>query len=145
MTAVGVELADIEYEMYTIEGDHSLCNVTVLLLEKTRVGQIELICVDLDMTLISKLERMDIINLDFLDENNTSDASTSQYKILKQERSEKSIFVIDDIHWSLGMERFWNVVKEDPEVTCAIDIYGMGLLFFNPDLPKQSYIVAFQI
>ena len=95
------------------------------------------------MTLKSKLGTLDFIDLAFLDDNHTYEASKRYYELLKKKRSEKTIFVIDDIHWSLGMERFWNVVKEDPEVTCAIDIYGMGLLFFNPDLPKQSYIVAF--
>lgn len=57
-------------------------------------------------------------------------------------RSEKSVFVIADIHWSEGMEKAWEALKQLPEVTASVDVYHFGLLFFDPgmDGPDISLI-----
>ena len=51
--------------------------------------------------------------------------------------------MFDDIHYSAEMENAWNEIKLRKEVCLSIDLYHFGLIFFNNDLPKQDYIVAF--
>ena len=143
VTSLYLASANLRSKVYTFEGAESLCKLSSELFSKTGLSSIELIRGNIDVTLPAKLETIGLVDLAFLDANHTYEATKRYYTILKSRRSEQSIFVIDDIHWSADMERFWKEVIADTDVHCSIDIYGMGILFFNPDLPKQSYIVAF--
>lgn len=56
---------------------------------------------------------------------------------------EDTIFVFEDIKASRKMRDLWNQVCAHPAVTVTIDLYSMGLVFFNPRLHKRDYIVYF--
>jgi hypothetical protein len=51
--------------------------------------------------------------------------------------------VFDDIHWSEGMEKAWNEIKSDKDVTITIDFFTVGLVFFNPDFTKQDFLIRY--
>jgi len=53
------------------------------------------------------------------------------------------VFIFDDIHWSEGMTEAWEVIKKHPKVTSTIDLYFMGIVFFNPDLSKENFVLKF--
>ncbi|MCL6525077.1 MAG: class I SAM-dependent methyltransferase [Thermoflavifilum sp.] len=42
---------------------------------------------------------------------------------------EGSCLVIDDIHWSPGMQRVWDELHHDRRINLSIDIFFLGLLF----------------
>ena len=50
---------------------------------------------------------------------------------------------MDDINWSDDMNKAWNDIIKDESVTISIDLYRMGILFFNPSLSKQNFILRF--
>lgn len=52
-----------------------------------------------------------------------------------------TVFVIKHIHCNSQMESFWNIVKDDVEVSASIDMFNMGILFFRKDLEKKNYII----
>lgn len=52
-----------------------------------------------------------------------------------------TVFVIKHIHCNSQMESFWNIVKDDIEVSASIDMFNMGILFFRKDLEKKNYII----
>lgn len=54
-----------------------------------------------------------------------------------------TLFVFEGIKSSQRMRAFWDAVCARPEVTVTIDLYTMGIVFFNPKLHKQNYIVYF--
>ena len=54
---------------------------------------------------------------------------------------ENSIFIFDDIHWSNGMEEAWEHIQAHPSVTCSIDIFWIGIIFFKKDQPKEKYVI----
>ena len=41
------------------------------------------------------------------------------------------------------MEQAWREIKKHPQTRVDIDIFQMGIVLFNPDLQKESYIVKF--
>ena len=53
------------------------------------------------------------------------------------------ILIIADIHWSKEMQQAWDTIKNHYQVTLSIDIYQMGIVFFNPEIRKQDYILAY--
>ena len=44
---------------------------------------------------------------------------------------------------SRKMREFWKEICSHPEVTVTIDLYSMGIVFFNKKLHKRDYIVYF--
>ena len=54
-----------------------------------------------------------------------------------------TVFVFEDIKTSRKMREFWREVCCHPEVTVTIDLYSMGIVFFNKKLHKRDYIVYF--
>lgn len=54
-----------------------------------------------------------------------------------------SVFVFEGIKASRTMRKFWKEVCSRPEVTVTVDLYSMGIVFFNKKLHKRNYIVYF--
>lgn len=61
---------------------------------------------------------------------------------LKQVHNE-TVFVFEGINASRKLREFWQHVCRHPEVTVTIDLYSMGIVFFNQRLHKRDYIVYF--
>lgn len=56
---------------------------------------------------------------------------------------EETVFVFEGIKESRKMREFWEEICAHPEVTVTIDLYSLGLVFFNKRLHKRDYIVYF--
>lgn len=76
------------------------------------------------------------LDLFFLDGDHRDQPTLDYVKQLLPRTTENSVFVIADIHWSPGMERAWEALRQLPEVTASIDVYHFGLLFFKPGITK---------
>ena len=75
----------------------------------------------------------------FVDANHTYEASLKYFDVLAQKVHEKSVVVMDDIHHSEEMERAWREICADERVTSTIDLYQMGLVFFDQHYWKRNY------
>jgi len=53
---------------------------------------------------------------------------------------EKSVVVVDDIHWSVEMEKAWEELCRHPLVYGSVDLFRCGILFFDPALNRQHFI-----
>ena len=82
------------------------------------------------------LERVDIA---FIDANHTYEASLEYFNVLASKVHEKSVIVLDDIYHSEEMEKAWKEICEDERVTTTIDLYQMGLVFFDKHYWKRNY------
>ena len=56
---------------------------------------------------------------------------------------ESTCFVFDGIKTSQQMRLVWKTVCNHPQVTVTVDLYSMGIVFFNPKLHKRNYINYF--
>ncbi len=54
----------------------------------------------------------------------------------------QSIFVIDGIH-KKRMRKFWRDIKQRHDVSICMDLYSLGLVFFNRKLYKKNYKIFF--
>ena len=52
---------------------------------------------------------------------------------------DKTFCVLAGIHSSTEKLNYWNELCQHPNVTVAVDLYQMGLLFFDPKLNKRVY------
>jgi len=78
-----------------------------------------------------------------IDGNHTEEATLRYFELLKSHATPNTVLIFDDIHWSSGMERAWEQIKKDPEVRVSIDVFQLGLTFFNPSLSKEDYVIRY--
>lgn len=84
----------------------------------------------------------DLKTLDFLylDGDHRAGASLEYVGACMEKRRAQSVFVLADIHWSAEMETTWETIRSMPEVTLSIDLFWIGILFFDPSIQvKQHY------
>ncbi|WP_106829995.1 O-methyltransferase [Parabacteroides pacaensis] len=54
-----------------------------------------------------------------------------------------TVFVFEGIRANSQMKSFWREACRHPAVTVTVDLYSLGIIFFNPKLHKRDYIVYF--
>lgn len=77
----------------------------------------------------------------YIDGNHTYEATLAYFKELIPFTTEKTVIIFDDIHWSSGMEMAWKEIYSDKTVTMSVDMFHLGLVFFDKRLSKEHFIV----
>jgi predicted O-methyltransferase YrrM len=129
--------------VYTFEGSEAISEIAELSFEFAGAKNIELIKGNLDSTLYATLSRIPKVDLAFIDANHRLDATLRYFELLLSKSHDKSIFIIDDIHDSPGMEKAWNEIRKHQLVYTSVDLFQCGVLFFDPSLNKQHVVLRF--
>lgn len=87
----------------------------------------------------------DMEKIDFLFFNTLSEPENNDwlFETCLKKAGEETVFVFEGIRSNRQMRMFWQNVCRRPEVTVTIDLYSMGIVFFNKRLHKKDYIVYF--
>ena len=86
------------------------------------------------------LERdLDEVDVAFIDANHTYTSTLAYFTVLAKKVHAKSVIVVDDIHYNPEMERAWKEICADERVTSTMDLYQMGLVFFDKHYWKRHY------
>ena len=127
----------------TFEGAKEIAEMAKLNWEKLGLTNIDLVVGLLDSSLRVRFgydeHRQQLVDLVYIDANHTYEATMRYVKHFLPFVHEKSIIVLDDIHYSREMERAWQEIKTLPEVTTTMDLYHIGLLFFDPHYIHKHY------
>ena len=141
-TSFGVTTAylagvDKNDKVYTYEGCEAVAKIAkenwrILGMNniESRIGEIR------EEKLYSDIKNVDVA---FIDANHTYEATLKYFEVLASKVHEKSVIVIDDIHYTEEMEKAWIEICEDDRVTSTIDLYQMGLVFFDKHYWKRNY------
>ncbi|MFZ5972450.1 MAG: O-methyltransferase [Bacteroidota bacterium] len=127
-------------KVFTFEGSASIADIALTNFEFFEQKNIQLVTGDIADTLPDFLQ--DPAKLDFvlMDANHRYEPTVQYFNWLMRRLSEKSIVAIDDIHQSPGMERAWNELKNHQLVYGSVDLFRLGLLFFDPALNHQHFV-----
>ena len=90
--------------------------------------------------LLPELKKVDLV---FIDGNHRKESVINYFSQCLQHFHEDSVLILDDIHWSGGMEEAWKEIRLNPSVTLTIDLFHMGIVFFNKALSKENFIIRF--
>jgi predicted O-methyltransferase YrrM len=84
------------------------------------------------------------VDFAFIDGNHRQEPTERYFKELLGKANNDSILVFDDIHWSAEMETAWETIKKDAAVTCSIDLFFIGIVFFRKEFKeKQHFVIGF--
>lgn len=127
----------------TLEGCPETVSIARENFKELGVTNIELITCNINEMLEDMLKKHGEQDFIFIDANHRYEALIEYFSICVNYLKGNSIIVIDDIYWSKGMEKAWSEIKEHPQITATIDIFHLGIIFFNPELKKKHYKIRF--
>lgn len=128
--------------VFTFEGSKSLANIALTHFELFEKKNIQLIEGNIDNTLTEFLQNTEKINFALLDANHRYEPTLRYFNLLVRRFNDKSILVVDDIHWSEEMEKAWKELYQHKLVYGSIDLFRCGILFFDPALNKQHFVLS---
>ncbi len=127
----------------TMEGCPAFCRIAQENFAGQNLSNISVIEGDIDKNLPSVLQQIPQLDFVYFDANHRYEPTMRYWNACLPALHKKSVCVFDDIHHSAEMERAWNEIKSQNTVHVSLDLYNVGILFFNPEIPKQDYLIAF--
>jgi predicted O-methyltransferase YrrM len=82
-----------------------------------------------------------IFDLVYFDGNHSKKATLAYFEALLPTISNDSVWIFDDIHWSVDMEEAWKIIKNHPKVSVTIDTFQWGIVFFRAEQEKEHFII----
>ncbi len=120
-------------KIYTFEGAKQVANTAREIFSRLELKNLELIDGNFDDTLIPQLNKIETVDLVFVDGNHRKAPTLSYFKHCLTKAHEYSIFIFDDIHWSADMEEAWKYIQQHSLVTLTIDLFFIGIVFFRKE------------
>jgi len=123
----------------SMEGCPQIAAVALQNFRSLGLENIEVVVGNIDETLENTLLKFGTIDLVFIDANHRFAPVLNYFEKCLPKMNNNSILIIDDIYWSVEMERAWKTIKNHPNVTSTIDLFHLGIVFFNSELNKKHY------
>lgn len=89
------------------------------------------------------LSNMDRLDLAFLDGNHAPGPTLDYFNQCLAKAHNGTLFILDDIHWSPGMEAAWAAIKAHPQVSVTIDLFHYGLVFIRQEQQREDFILRY--
>ncbi len=125
----------------TIEGCPQVAKTAQGVFDALAIDNIRLHIGDIDKLLVPVLKETGAPDMIFIDANHTKQATLYYFDVLLNHIYKNTVIVIDDIHWSKGMEDAWNKICEHPDVSVTVDLFYMGIIFFREGLSKEDFLI----
>jgi len=135
--------ADRAGKVYTFEGAPSVAEAARKNFGSLHLDNVVLTEGNFDETLPSFLSQYkntaEKLDFCFIDGNHREQPTIDYYEQLLPFSHNNSVIILDDIHWSQGMENAWYNIIDRPEVTLSIDLFFIGLVFFRKENKQKEH------
>ena len=132
-------------KIYTFEGVPQIANYAKSNFSKLNLNNIDIITGNFDDTLAKELEKIKSIGFALIDGNHRKESTLKYFDLLASKLTSDGIIVVDDNHWSVGMNEAWNEIINRPFVSASIDLYKFGIVFVDPELKGKHNIICRQL
>jgi len=144
ITSSYLSLARPAARLITMEGSKEIAKVAKQNFEALELRNIELKEGNFDNELASVIYHLSSIDFAFVDGNHRQEPTERYFNQLLPKINNESVLVFDDIHWSREMEAAWGTIKNHPAVSCSIDLFFIGIIFFRKEFKgKQHFVIRF--
>jgi predicted O-methyltransferase YrrM len=144
ITTSYLSLAKPDSQLITIEGDKAISEVSRKNFDELKLKNIITVQGSFESTLAGILEKLEEVNLAFIDGNHRKEPTERYFHQLLAKTNNDSILIFDDIHWSREMEQAWETIRNHPSVRCTIDLFFIGIVFFREEFhEKQHFVIRY--
>jgi predicted O-methyltransferase YrrM len=137
LTTRYLALANPVHGVISIEGSPEIAEFARQLFIEESKDNIELIVGDFSKKLENALVKMKGRKMIFFDGNHQYQSTLDYFNQSLTYCGEDDIMIFDDIHWSEGMEKAWQEIKKNKEVSCTIDLFFVGVVFFRKEFKEK--------
>lgn len=116
----------------TLEGSAAIAEVAREHFNRHSQGNIRSLIGNFDVILPTLLQEEPGFDFVFIDGNHRKEPTWRYFEQLKMQLPQKAVLIFDDIHWSAEMEEVWEMIKKDPAVMLSVDLFFIGIIFFDP-------------
>ena len=141
ITTSYLSLAKPDARLITMEGSKEIADFAKQDFQKLKLKNIELVEGNFDNTLSSVVHGLSTVDFAFIDGNHRKEPTIKYFQQLLAKTNNDSILVFDDIHWSSEMEAAWETIKKNAAVTCSIDLFFIGIVFFRKEFKEKQHFV----
>ena len=124
----------------TLEGCKNTSNVAQELFDNFKLKNVNLTIGEFKNTLPNVLKNKSF-DLIYFDGNHQREATLNYFNHCLKNIHNESIFIFDDINWSIEMQQTWAEIIKHPKVTVSIDLYFWGIIFFRKEQKKQHFTI----
>ena len=130
--------------IYSIEGNNDLYDKAMVSHAMLRHGfiglpQVNFILGNFKEKLPETLSKISSLDFVFIDGDHRGEALLDYFNQCLAKANDNSIFVLDDIYWSPDMLEAWKKIIEHPRVRLSLDLYSIGVLFFDTKTSKEHF------
>jgi predicted O-methyltransferase YrrM len=130
-------------KLFTLEGSENIADIAEKNFNTLGFKNIFLQRGEFSLSLPKVLNENKKIDYVFFDGNHRQQATLDYFNLCLNHTNEKTFFVFDDINWSNEMQNAWKIICNHPSVTVSIDLFMMGIIFFDKSLSKQHFKLRF--
>lgn len=107
------------------------------------IGNIELVMGNFNHLIAKTVSNFDKLDFVLIDGNHRKKPTLDYFSQILPKLHPGSMVVIDDIHWSKGMEEAWDEIRKHESVTVSIDLFRTGILLFKENIAKENFVLRF--
>lgn len=127
-------------KLHTLEGADSLAEQSRGNLASLQLGNVTVVAGRFEQTLAGVLQDAGRVDYAFIDGHHDEQATIAYFRQLLPRLAPGAVLVFDDISWSPGMARAWQVISADPQVRVAVDLRAVGIcLLGEPTMPRATF------
>lgn len=125
-------------QVITLEGCPDVADVAKMSFQRLEIPNISLLLGDFQETFPQALNKIEQLDFLFIDGDHRAGRAEQYFEWSLPKIHNKSIVVLADIHWSKEMEQCWQKIRQHPQVKLSIDLFQIGVLFFDPALRDEK-------
>jgi len=133
---------DAHEKFISIEGCPETARIAAQQLREAKM-EAEVVTGNFDEVLPDILKNFPRLDYVFFDGNHRLAPTLRYFELCLPLAHENSIFIFDDIHWSLEMEEAWKRICAHERVTVSIDLFDLGLVFFRKEQVKEHFVLKY--
>jgi len=133
--------AAVTADVYSIEGSLELLKEAEANLKALNVKNVQLVKGTFQDQLPLVLEKMKRVDFAWIDGHHSEQPTIDYFELIANYCHENSILVFDDIHWSAGMERAWERIKSNNQVSLSLDFFHFGIVLFQKGREKEHLLL----
>ena len=137
LTTRYLSLAEPQHGVISIEGAPAIANFTSKSLAEEGMRNTTILTGDFNDHLPIVLASMKGSKLVFFDGNHQYQPTLDYFQAALEVIDDADILIFDDIHWSKGMEKAWSEIRNNEKVSCTIDLFFIGIVFFRKEFKEK--------
>ena len=135
-----LSLGNPKAKITSLEGCPNTMNQCQLQLQKFNINNVECITTEFSSYLNTATANCDC-QLIYFDGNHSKKATLEYFELLLPTITNETVWIFDDIHWSIDMEEAWECICNHPKVMVTIDTFQWGIVFFREEQLKEHFVI----